>query len=591
MSMRFCKRFVEDAVECRLIDGEQRLLLALRAPEDDLRYWRVGVERWRERYPARFERLVAQADDLTSCRLEEVASESENAELAVTFLKILAALLDCLRAHPDEQHEPLRQAIEQRLIHQNRDFNLHIEEDTRSFILDNRPHSLPVKLPKEDWDDGRALEWWRYWRLGLEDKYATSPDAIAIVLANLDLLAALIRYGQGASNAHRLHQAYAAFLTALLYFLEETRHEKLVAFRHKTLPQICVLLIQNEAIEIEEQKRYLEYLLHYRGLDAEEQDLALGAVIYELKALTNENQKLKPRLDAAAGEITQFYLERYQIDKALALWQFVGNSHDPLLRAILTFYRHSKVYALIGIALMALTLIAPPQHGNTWALLSTLLASSMMASATLITLSGGGLTLWRLIRKQGLAYIDLFFPRLFGAIVVGISILVFESTVWEATLNLHWGNWLLLCLASYVGSFLYFFVDVHKTIRLLPLATTPGADAKPASRFSKPAERSLRATWQVFWIGFSEALITSLLVSGFWALAMIPQRIQKMLVPLIWGNVRLLIGPAGLPGYLWQGRNIAFAFLPKIVLLWAGLSLLIGAFAQLLWQDHQITSM
>ena len=65
-----------------------------------------------------------------------------------------------------------------------------------------------------------------------------------------------------------------------------------------------------------------------------------------------------------------------------------------------------------------------------------------------------------------------------------------------------------------------------------------------------------------------------------------------MVTPHHFANVRLLLGPAGMPGYFWQSRDFAtFTYLPKLALLWTGLALLMGAFVQLLWEERQITSM
>ena len=191
----------------------------------------------------------------------------------------------------------------------------------------------------------------------------------------------------------------------------------------------------------------------------------------------------------------------------------------------------------------------------------------------------GSVVLIRLLSSRGLDYIELFLPRLLGSIVVGLSILLFESTVWDATLQLPWGNWLALTVTAYAASFFYFFLDAHKTTRLLPASElAPEKDPKNNKRkgMNSTSGRSARVAAHVFAIGLLEAFVAVILGSAFLAFSIVSKNLLWKACPLAY--------------QLQIGDQIHLIFLPKVVLLWTGLTLLIGAFAQLLWQDRQITA-
>jgi hypothetical protein len=140
-------------------------------------------------------------------------------------------------------------------------------------------------------------------------------------------------------------------------------------------------------------------------------------------------------------------------------------------------------------------------------------------------------------------------------------------------------------------------VDIHKTTRLLPLPTEKKNRSQSKSEpANAPAARSVQTTWRIFWIGLFEAFTASLLISGFLSHAVISEYLAAMIKhpTLQWPNIftaSALSNPSALVVYVWRLRSSTmFACLPKLVLLWTGLSLLIGAFAQLLWQDRQITA-
>jgi hypothetical protein len=96
-----------------------------------------------------------------------------------------------------------------------------------------------------------------------------------------------------------------------------------------------------------------------------------------------------------------------------------------------------------------------------------------------------------------------------------------------------------------------------------------------------------------------EAFTASLITSTILATAVRADWINELVSNCLgfkwhWGPVlfnTLVDMDLGFLGFSWQwGQMYSFVFFPRLVLLWTGLALLIGAFAQLLWQDQRITS-
>jgi hypothetical protein len=205
----------------------------------------------------------------------------------------------------------------------------------------------------------------------------------------------------------------------------------------------------------------------------------------------------------------------------------------------------------------------------------------------------------RLLKKQGFSYLELFLPRLFGSIVVGLSILALESTVWEITMDIAWGNWLLMVLAAYAGSLVYLFLDIHKNTRLLSdeLSSTDQKNNRRKVRKTSlnAIERSVQTTFRIFAIGLLESFGLTTLVSSLIPLSALGETFQKLMANgttlVAWhGMIITALSNNIIVFQLFGPNGLTLNYFPKIIVLWGGLSLLIGAFVQLLWQDRQITA-
>ena len=152
----------------------------------------------------------------------------------------------------------------------------------------------------------------------------------------------------------------------------------------------------------------------------------------------------------------------------------------------------------------------------------------------------------RFLTRHGVDYIELL-PRLFGAIVVGLSVQVLQDTAWQIGLELSWANWIFLCVVVYTLSFLYIYIDIYNTVRLIPMAQSP-------------VERTLYASGQIFVISLLEAFLVTLISTTLCAHAVLDHNTLSQGATVM------------LPGV---GRLDIF---PRLILLWTGLALFIGAF-------------
>ncbi len=372
----------------------------------------------------------------------------------------------------------------------------------------------------------------------------------------------------------------------------------LLPFRKRRLANLYALVVQDEQVDLEEQKMYLERIFSQRELHpADRDELLLGIVLPDLREDAIRNIHHQPRLVAAISAISQYYLRRYDLDNAIQPWGFLfGLDQNILLQVLLAFYRRPYLYAASGVLGSIISLLPSFWPSQTWLMPVAWGISSLLFFLTLgLAITGMSIIFSRFFSKRGLDYIDLFLPRLFGAILVGLSILVFENTIWDATLKLKWINWLLICASVYGGSLIYFFFDIHKSTRLLTIPIKETSQYRGNREQSNPSiSYSLRMAWKIYWIGLSESFAATLLVTVVFAPAIIFDNFTNI-YKFPWHYMpdlsAWLIFQKDILGYAWQvGQSGLFVYIPKVVILWTGLALLIGAFVQLLWQEQRITS-
>jgi len=449
------------------------------------------------------------------------------------------------------------------------------------------------------------------WGYSLEKDHKSNPSSelISDLVSHYDLLREIVYQAckQKPDLAFLIARNYAALVKAILHFLDIIQQDTVTTYTadlfivvrrlaQKYSPYFYALVVENETLNLDERQKYLDLIFAYQ-MPYEERALLLRNVLTDLVEDAQETPENIIAMETIASLMSQYYLNRYALDRAVSVWEqtlkIQRNKKDWLLMAILRFYKY-PMYFIIPLMVFTAFSFAPIV-----APIAMIFSGSLLAVFFVSLLLGLWAITSRLLKKRGFSYMELFLPRLFGSIVVGLSILALESTVWEITLDITWGNWLLMTLAAYMGSLTYFFLDIHKNTRLLPdeLNSDRQKDAQQKGRRAplNAIRRSVETTFRIFAIGSLEAFGLTTLVSSLIPINALGETFQKamaegrmltdwhgIIITVLSNNTFIfqLFGPNGL----------TLTYFPKLIVLWAGLSLLIGAFVQLLWQDRQITA-
>lgn len=273
--------------------------------------------------------------------------------------------------------------------------------------------------------------------------------------------------------------------------------------------------------------------------------------------------------------IAEYYLSIYDFKKASIIIgktisiqgektiQRTKNFTDFTKNRLFAFFKETNTRFVLK---LAKTII---NNYFAWTILTLLFVIILMLPAffnfpILISIFGFGLlyaslifiptiVLWLSYRDRT-AYYQLFFPRLLGAIIAGLGVMVFEGTTWEIgsllPLSSLIGFTFLVILAS-VG---YLQADLHKVfirIRHFDWGNARGS------------------TTQIFCIGLMQALIGACVASSLLSSAMQPQAAIGVQVP-VWGD-------------------FSIGIYPTIVLLWTGVAVFLGTFLQFIGQGIRVT--
>jgi hypothetical protein len=633
MKFYFQKISEKDSYRARLLSDENEEFFYLQVPKDNVDFWLIGFLKMMELDGRcqQCQRLVRQVYRLHDC-------DEEN--LPPTFYRILLALLRFLE-RPESELLDTRQNAQQvirQLLKQNKKFNFRAayENDTYSYGLIVNGNTFSFTHSEDAGLIGVPQSWWSH---AISELYRQDTVNLREVLVNYQLLREVVLQQSMLSDRPETvdftWHSFANFLKALIEFLDQSND--FLTLRGK-ITDLCMFIVENEHDSFEEQKRYLQRIL-----------ISEEALNIKIERLINivwdvqEDARRDPtgnqmRLTAIIGSISDHYLSQYDLDQAAYFWEPLKD-RDWLLRSILSFYRWPGRYAIgilvfiglasfviisdlfpVGITFTNLTIVNGPfLAGTTIHSILAWLSMALVLLAFVPALIALGTVLWRFLTQRGLEYVELFLPRLLGAIVVGLSILLLQDTAWNIGLHLDALNLTLVCLAVYTLSFAYIFIDVHKTLRriyLPPMKVIVRSSADQTRRpiviksktFSNrlfqsydqkanPMNRSIRISFQIFLIGSLEAflvvLFTSVLFSGVVLSTGITHNASliRIISQLDLGFGTILLQEYNSEGFILQiGGLCSFGFFPELVLVWTGLSLFIGAFVQLIWQDHRITS-
>lgn len=587
--MRFAVRSGEEKYEAKWwLEDDRDAIFRFELPENTISAWRLAAKQLLEHCASR---PFLDGDSFLKCEFFHDFNGENPSQDAVLERVAFCKFLLALKRELEQKSTPSN-------IHSLEIFQRHPQiadlfgQAPYCFLfLTTRGEAFLAETKK---DEG---EWGYY----LEQAYQANPsvELISDLVGHYDLLREFVHQAcrKKPEQAVQIAQNYAALVKAILHFLDviwqdsgmvSTPDSVSVARRlqGKYSPRLAALLVENEALNMDERQKYLNMILAH-PISYPERFALLRNVLMDLIEDVQENLDSNEAMQTIASLMSQYCLNRYDLDNAVSIWEQVSETQgkkDWILKALLYLYKH-PLYFIIPIVVF-ITLSFLPDIG--------LISSLLLFAVFLVLLFGLFAIAEHFLKKQGFSYLELFLPRLFGSIVVGLSILALENTVWEITLDMAWGNWALTALATYLGSLAYLFLDIHKHTRLLTDELDSNASEKQRG-YIKPMARSVRATFKIFAIGLLEAVGLTTIVSALIPFNALGEAFQSMLADgkalAMWAGITLkVLSNHTLIYQIFGAEGLTLSYFPKLIVLWSGLSLLIGAFVQLLWQDRQITA-
>ncbi len=354
------------------------------------------------------------------------------------------------------------------------------------------------------------------------------------------------------------------------------------------VPDICTFIVKKE-LDSEEQKEYLEPILS--SSETVDQKLErLNGIITDVKDETSLrripnqadvrqfNEDGYKRLMHVISLISDHYLRLYDLDSSANFWR-KAKSKDPVLWFFLALHRWPFFYLLFQVAFLSIPFIFAYQHWLTGQRCPLMLGSPspvipkscpppldspwlefivVLPWYTLLSLLLFFICI-QIIRKRWL-YSQLLLPRLLGAAIVGLLPLLLNDQSWNIGIQSSPFNWSLLAILTYTGSFIYIFIEVHSTKKLIK---------------GHSIVQVLKESRRIFLIALSETLFMVTVASSIIFPAVIPN-----------GGVITSYRF----GIYASTSLLSVGFFPFLIILWTGFALFIGSFVQLLWQDQRITA-
>jgi hypothetical protein len=357
------------------------------------------------------------------------------------------------------------------------------------------------------------------------------------------------------------------------------------------VPDICTFIVKKEP-DNEEQKEYLEPIL--RSFETVEQKLErLDGIVTDVKNEISlrwvQHQTNVRRFEEVGYRrlmhlislISADYLKLYDLDSSAKFWRN-AKSKDPVLWFFLTLHRWPFLFLFFEIALLSIPTVYAYQNwltGQQTGQHCPLLLGSpgqviQQACPVLDAFSPEFIVMliWyilllvllfsiimQIIRKRWL-YSQLLLPRLLGAAIVGLLPLLLNDQTWNIGIESNVFNWGLLALATYIGSFIYVFIEVHEIKKFIK---------------GHSIAQVLKESGRIFLIAFVETLFIVTVTSS-------------LVFPAVISNLGVKITNYSFGIYA-STSLLSFGFFPSLIILWTGIALFIGSFVQLIWQDQRIT--
>ncbi len=315
--------------------------------------------------------------------------------------------------------------------------------------------------------------------------------------------------------------------------------------------------------------------------------------------------------------IADQYLRHYDLENALAFWQKLSN--QPLsLRLLLKLYSGNSPYVFFGVVLVVLLLLGyevalqPP--------LAAVLAMAWAGVFAVVLLGFLGYILIDFLRRGGFVFGHLFMQRLIGASIVGLAVIALTPEGWQMGLYPQSGNWALVTLGGFFLAWFFLFFKIYQErARTGYFLDRMEEESDEKSKWdiiqrhitsllkSVSLDQRQRFKKDIFGISvkvlFIHALLTvviAFLVSGFLfhvfheILTISDSKLitDHTIKQLPWGSIcRIDVDPDHKTVAIeFVGNSFSFGFSPKLILMWSSVGLLLGAFAQLIWDDTVLAS-
>lgn len=589
-----------------LLDDQLEELCSLAVPEDTVADWQAGWQILAQNETARVDRFLDGA---------QAMADTDPRTCSLTVIRVLYGLVKFLYTEPAGA-----------LSHRDRGLRAVHEFLDERFYFGRIPEAEPPEIQmfingriqrrlgaNPTWTESwlAAFFKWRQAPGGMTPGQDQAPPAFDFVQYAIEYYRFLYHAARIQRDPLVLH-SFVAFSRALAERLE--REERYRPYRRRLL-EIYPVIVRHED-DLNVAREGLRYLLERQAPPAEKWT-GLTWLIHNLKRdhveTGGQASGGSERIATLTGLIADYYLDRYDLACTVAVWRQLG-ARDLLLRTILALMqRPGHILIFHGIAFLLLVLFA---RASTFAIGGQAGAQSLsttLGALTLFLLLAGpvwlGLGTFYSLLKRRLYYAQLFLPRLLGATVAGLSVLMLDDLPWRIGMLIPGALVLAISIGVLLLSYLYLLFEVYETIKFNPsserICTPPRAGntrsarrpllgtrfrgrrlggAAPEAEAKSTLINAARIAFQIFAIGVVQSFLATTFASGL-MLPVTGQALQggqagapSLLAASSWGWIEIDLGVT------------SFIFVPTLILLWTSMAFFIGAFVQLLWQERHVTS-
>ncbi len=451
------------------------------------------------------------------------------------------------------------------------------------FIIHGAQHYCQLKK------DGFEYIPMECWSAFLE-KEPGSKQSLPVLFENFDLLEEIVlnqvrRADSTGENSEPLMKSFGCFCQALVTFLDNDQSGYYIDIRDRVIPQLCAFIVKDEFFDFDEQKDYLDIILKSKNLTKEKKHEILKEIVIDVQedyknakiknkmAISNSHEK-ESRMMTIISTISRHYFDRFELEDSLSYWDTLKPGiKDLLLRIIIWVYRRPYLITLYGY-ILTFSLLFFLEDKSLYSVLRCSILWVTIAIAFVIFLIIGVFIFYRFLfrKNRGVPYIELLFHPLLIANLVGLSIIPLAEESWKIGTKISHFYWGLLCLFLYGMSFIYIYIEVYKVFRLKQARRNGDESAKKESTMY----RSIRVSFQLFCIQVFQSLLFSTFASFILAQLFLS---KEKITCLLHKGIGLQLN------LFYSDRYVVYVF-PKLIVLWTGLILFIGAFVQLFWQSR-----